>query len=205
MSSDAPGAGQMSIDAALANVKHMQRTRLASHAVVDMTGLQLQECIFDVEALPLYMGDGRFAVGGVRHLFDIITDWEGEIPKQELVAAAETGYLSNAPLPFGNQSNFDEYYSVSVYLIQQASGEFTILKHFEFERKVKRPLVTAICNGLAYGICWQKLGENVRDKIIVLQVLLESCGGFQLRSHTLEAAAGKGSRSMALDEQSIRD
>lgn len=188
------------VDQANTATQHLTRALNRRHLVIDNDAVADFTPYMSLPVLPIAVATDEFGTHGARHVLDVLSNYTGDVPKELLVNLSKEKRIAEAPAPFGNKEQVPHAHNVSIFVLKQADGMLTIMRHIEFTNKQKGPLLKSICNGTPHTITWSKCGNIIRHHIKIFQYFLEGLPGFHMRSHRLAPSGEKKNEVMDDDD-----
>ena len=108
-----------------------------------------------VSPLVLPLRDLNPSAQQMKHCFDLIYDYTGNISTDALAPILRDQAWSELPVPFGLKKELGVKYSLQIFIIPQENGKHCLVKHiFLPDAKVKASLFHEVVYGTASEVVW---------------------------------------------------
>ena len=111
-----------------------------------------------------------------KHFADVIWDWDGQVPKEEIatVLGKHTPKFDDLPEPFRLKEPCDIPYEMSLFVTSGEGGHHTVVKVVELSEKISKASIKQLCCGQAQHIEWAAFhGSNPHANVKAFQYMLE--------------------------------
>ena len=148
--------------------------------------------------LPTGELDGAGTLAKASHFFDMITDHAGQVNRESIIDACQTGAYDSLPEELTLKEKPPCPYVMQLFFVPKENGNHFVFKHVRLDEKCPIGLVQTLCRGIGYRVVW---GGHEKAGMKRLVHLLNNLPGFQARLWTFDHSDKEQVADMMDEEQ----